>query len=374
MSIREIEAKSILRKHKRLDSWFVSCYGMNLYRGCLHNCVYCDGRAEKYQVEGEFGQDVAVKINAIDLLHKELDPQRKRKPLRPCFLNIGGGVGDGYQPIEEKYELTRQTLQLAYEFDYPVQILTKSTLVKRDIDILKKINNKNRTLVNFSFSSVNKEISGIFEPGVPSPQERLEVIRQFKSEGISCGMFLMPVIPFITDKPQIMEESIKQAKEAGVDYIIFSGMTLKEGRQEEYFYKVLEENYPDMMVDYQNIYKKTKWGNATPEYYSAIHRTFDILASKYKMPKRMPLAFFGDILNENDRVMVILEHIDYLLKLKGQKSPYGFAAYSVSQVKEPLSKMKWSLKSLKGVGNVTERIIREILETGSCSYYHKLMM
>ena len=75
---REIVAKSILRKHKKIESWFLTRYGMNLYRGCEHNCVYCDGRTEKYQVDGKFGRDVVVKINAIDLLRRELDPKRKR--------------------------------------------------------------------------------------------------------------------------------------------------------------------------------------------------------------------------------------------------------------------------------------------------------
>ena len=74
MNIKEIEAKTILRKYKKIDSWFVSRYGMNLYRGCSHNCVYCDGRAEKYQVEGEFGKNVVVKTNAVDILRLELDP------------------------------------------------------------------------------------------------------------------------------------------------------------------------------------------------------------------------------------------------------------------------------------------------------------
>lgn len=82
MTIREIEARSILRKNKKIESWFLTSYGMNLYRGCLHDCVYCDGRAEKYQVDGEFGEDVVVKVNAIDLLLRELDPRRKRTPFR----------------------------------------------------------------------------------------------------------------------------------------------------------------------------------------------------------------------------------------------------------------------------------------------------
>jgi len=99
VTIREIEAKSILRKHKKIDSWFISHYGMNLYRGCSHNCAYCDGRSEGYYVDGEFGEDVTAKVNAIEVLRRELDPKRKRIPLKRSFIMVGGGVGDSYQPI-----------------------------------------------------------------------------------------------------------------------------------------------------------------------------------------------------------------------------------------------------------------------------------
>ncbi len=95
--IREVNAKSILRKHKKIDSWFLTNYSMNLYRGCAHNCVYCDGRSEKYQVDGEFGRDVIVKINAIDLLHKEINRNNKKMLLKLGFIGLGGGVGDSYQ-------------------------------------------------------------------------------------------------------------------------------------------------------------------------------------------------------------------------------------------------------------------------------------
>jgi DNA repair photolyase len=93
--VKEVNAKSILRKYKKIDSWFLIKYGMNLYRGCTHNCVYCDGRSEKYQVNGNFGKDVTVKTNAIELLRKELI--RYKKPLKSGFIGIGGGVGDSYQ-------------------------------------------------------------------------------------------------------------------------------------------------------------------------------------------------------------------------------------------------------------------------------------
>lgn len=373
LSIKEIEAKSILRKHKKIDSWFLSRYGMNLYRGCTHNCVYCDGRAEGYYVEGEFGSDVTVKVNALEVLRRELDPKRKRTPMKPGYIMVGGGVGDSYQPFEEKYELTRQTLELLSETKFPVHVLTKSTLVKRDVDILKKINEKNNAIVSFSFSSTDETISRIFEPGVPSPQKRLETISFLKDQGISCGMFLLPVIPFITDTKEVMEKTLQDAKEIGVDFIIFGGMTLKEGRQKEYFFDILQRYYPKYKVEYQMIYKDSKWGEAIHEYYDPLHLAFNTLMKRSKIPKRIPPKLFKDILCENDLVIVILEHLDYLLKLEGKKSPFGYAAYSLSQLEVPLSTICKELRTIKGVGKTTEHIIQEILKTGTSTFYEHLL-
>jgi DNA repair photolyase len=373
LTIKEIEAKSILRKHKKIDSWFLSRYNMNLYRGCTHNCVYCDGRAEGYYVEGEFGSDVLVKINALEVLRRELDPKRKRTPFKRGYVMVGGGVGDSYQPIEEKYELTRKTLELLSEKKLPVHVLTKSTLVKRDVDILKKINENSRAIVSFSFSSTDEAMSRIFEPGVASPRKRLETISFFKDKGIACGMFLLPVIPFITDTKEVMEKTIQDAQDAGVDFIIFGGMTLKDGKQKEYFLNVLQQYYPKLILEYQMIYQGSKWGEAIPDYYSQLHQTFNTLMKHYKIPKRIPPELYKDILSENDLVIVILEHLDYLLKLEGKKSPFGYAAYSLLQVQEPLSTMLNKLDTIKGVGKTTENIIREILNTGSSTFYERLL-
>jgi len=371
--VKEIEAKSILRKHKKIDSWFLSRYGMNLYRGCTHNCVYCDGRAEGYYVEGEFGSDVAVKINALDVLRRELDPKRKRTPFKRGYIMVGGGVGDSYQPVEEKYELTRKTLELLSEKKLPVHVLTKSTLVKRDVDILKKINETSRAIVSFSFSSTDEKMSRIFEPGVPSPGKRLETISFFKDKGIACGIFLLPVIPFITDTKEVMEKTIQDAQDVGVDFIIFGGMTLKEGKQKEYFLNVFQQYYPKLILEYQMIYHGSKWGEAIPDYYSQLHQTFNTLMKQYKIPKRIPPELYKDILSENDLVTVILEHLDYLLKLEGKKSPFGYAAYSISQLQQPLSTMLNKLETIKGVGKTTENIILEILNIGSSTFYEQLL-
>ena len=345
---------------------------MNLYRGCTHNCVYCDGRAEGYYVEGEFGKDVVVKVNAVEILKQELDPKRKRIPFKRGFILVGGGVGDSYQPIEKKYKLTQNALKVMYDNNFPVHMLTKSTLIERDIDILKKINRQSRTIVSFSFSSVDDEISTILEPGVPSPTERLKTLAFFKSQGIACGMFLLPVIPFITDTPRIIEQAIKKANEIHLDFIIFGGMTLKYGKQKDYFFKMLKKQHPELISEYENLYPGDKWGNAKGEYYRSLNQTFNIIAKEYKIPRRIPLALFQHILSDNDLVVVILEHIDHFLRSEGKTSPYGYAAYSISQLKEPLKTMRGNLEKLKGIGPTTERIILEILRTGKSSYYQKL--
>jgi DNA repair photolyase len=373
VTITEIEAKSVLRKHRKIDSWFVSHYGMNLYRGCVHSCIYCDGRAEGYYVSGEFGEDVEVKVNAVDVLFRELDPKRRRKPLARSYIMLGGGVGDSYQPIEKKYELTRRALELVHQSGFPVHVLTKSTLVTRDADVLKAINEKSRTIVSFSFSSVDDRISAIVEPRVPSPSERLETLRFFKGQGIACGMFLLPVIPGVTDSQELLEEAVAKATGVGVDFIIFEGMTLKEGRQNDYFARAIRDHYPQLAADYRHIYKGSKWGEPTHQYTGSLNRTFDSIARRHNMPVRMPPALYRDILGENDLVVVMLEHIDYLLRMNGEHSAFGRAAYSISQVAEPLSRCKGDLRRLEGVGETAEVVVLEVLETGKSSYHEQLL-
>lgn len=263
-------------------------------------------------------------------------------------------------------------MQLLHEYRWPVHILTKSTLIDRDIDIIEEINLRNRAIVSFSFSSVNDEISSLFEPNVPPPSERLKTLALFKRKGIACGMFLLPVIPYVTDAPELIAETLTRAHEVGVDFVIFGGMTLKEGKQKDYFYSVLKEKRPELAAKYAQIYRGDRWGNATEEYDSSINSTFNQVARMYKMPRRIPPTLYKDILWENDLVIVMLEHLHYFLQLGGKASSFGYAAYAISKLNRPLSTMKGNLREIKGVGEKTERIILEILETRNSSYYNSL--
>jgi DNA repair photolyase len=375
INIIEARAKSILRRHKKIDSWFLTHYAINLYRGCTHNCVYCDGRAETYRIDGEFGRDITVKINAIELLRRELDPKRKRKPMPRSFVMLGGGVCDAYQPVEKRYALARKTLELLEEYNHPVHILTKSRTVMQDIDILKRINDQTKAVVSFSFSTVDENISRIFEPGVSSPSDRLAAIKTLKKAGLTCGMFLMPVIPFITDHPEMMKNTLQAGREAGVDFVIFGTMTLKTGRQKDYFINVIKEHYPELLPEYDTLYQgNSPWGETRRDYYTAANQVFDKVASVLKIPKRIHPRIFKNVVSENDLVIVLLEQLDYLLQLKGQKSPYGFAAYQLSQITEPMGTLlPGEVLKIRGVGTRTMKVIQEILDRGTCAEYEALI-
>ena len=373
INITEIHSKSILRKQKKVESWFVSRYGMNLYRGCAHNCAYCDGRAEKYQVEGEFGKDIGVKVNAIEVLGRELDPSRKRKPMKPGFIMVGGGVCDSYQAVERSYNLTRRALQLISKYDFPVHMLTKSIHIERDFDVLKEINDKKRAIISMSFSTVDDSISAVFEPGVSQPSIRLQTLAKFKEAGFPIGVYMMPVLPFITDTPGKIRETINALVDIGIDFIIFGGMTMKAGRQQEHFFKVLKEYDAGLIPRYEALYGDNQWGQARSDYYDAIQPHFANAARENGVAVRIPPHLWQEFYDENDRVVIILEHIDYLLKLRNEKSYYGLAAYSISQLNDSVSASFETLHQLRGIGKTTVRLIREILDTGTSTYYTRLL-
>lgn len=175
-------------------------------------------------------------------------------------------------------------------------------------------------------------------------------------------MYLMPVIPYVTDIPVMLDQSVKRAKEAGLDFVVFGGLTLKEGRQKEHFFRVLEEYDPSLSYGYDLLYRGDKYGMAATEYYDSVNHLFYEVVKHYNMPYRVPSRLYKHVIPENDYVVVRLEHMDYRCRLEGKKSPYGYAAYNLSKVKESIGDMRFHLKSIKGVGEKTARAVRRILD------------
>jgi len=369
----EQEARSLLRKQRRVDSWFISRYGMNLYRGCAHACAYCDGRAERYRVEGEFGREVAVKTNAAALLTRELDPARRRKPLKRAYVFLGGGVCDAYQPLEERYLLARQALEVIARHPFPVHVLTKSTLVERDFDLLRAVHGRQRAIVSMSFSTVDDELARRFEPGCASPSERLATLARAKGAGLGAGMYLLPVLPGLSDGATHIDQALRAARAHELDFVVFGGLTLKGGRQQAHYLSVLEAHQPELRARVDALYPGQRWGQARPGYYERIERRFEQAAGRHQLAVRVPPALWSDLLDDNDRAVVVLEHMAYLSRLGGRSSSYQRAADAVAELERPLPELRDELRRLPGVGPVTERLLREVLESGSAEDYERLL-
>ena len=375
--VRETTAKSLIRRTGGIDSWFISSMGMNLYRGCAHDCSYCDGRSERYRVEGDFQCDITAKINAPALLDRELDPTRRRKPFAGGYVFLGGGVSDSYQPAEERYRLARCALERIYRYYHPVHILTKSTLAERDIDLIEAVHRRRGAVVSVSISTVNDDIAAAFEPGLPRPAERLAMLSRFAARGIPCGVYLLPVLPFISDTPVEVAGSIAAAQRAGASFIVFGTMTLKPGRQTDHFRARLRRFYPEKADLYEMIYGDSPWGNPSAEYRRSAAATFHAAAGFYGVSKRMPAEIFASVVNRDELICIILDQIGGLSELVGERSPYSYAARSLAAAcdgsGDSIAVMGSKLNRVKGVGPQIRSVIREILATGSAERYRRLL-
>ena len=241
--IKEIQAKTLLSSIAHPDGLFGARYNMNLYRGCQHQCIYCDSRSECYQIEN-FNHDVLVKANAIELLDKELASKRVIGTIST------GSMNDPYMPLEARYELTGRALDVIAAQGFGVHVITKSDLVLRDIERLQRIA-RVYAAITLTITTVDDELARKVEPGAPVTSARLRAIRTLAQAGLYTGVTLMPVLPFIEDNEANIKAIVEQASEAGAQYILPGfGMTLRD-RQRRYYYEKLDQLFPGLRVQYE---------------------------------------------------------------------------------------------------------------------------
>jgi DNA repair photolyase len=262
--MREIIVKSVLNKKKKRDSWFLDDYTLNPYEGCSFNCQYCYVRGSKY---GENMEDtLAVKLNGPDILQRQLALRSRKNQHGIIAL---ASATDPYIAAESKYQITRKYLEHILTYRFPVLIITKSKLVLRDLDILKEIDSAaihagdlkgkiNRgTIISFSFSTLDEKISNTLEPGAPSPKERLETMQTCKEAGFLVGMNCIPILPFVNDTKEQVEEMVVAAKQNGADYILIGGLTLfgnGVADSKTLYYKFLSRQFPALIPSYEKLY------------------------------------------------------------------------------------------------------------------------
>jgi DNA repair photolyase len=243
--IKEITAKTILNHVKQPDPWFGLKYNMNLYRGCQHQCIYCDSRSDCYRI-GDFSE-IRVKVNALDLLEDVLPRKRMRG-------TIGfGSMNDPYMPVEREYQLTGKALEIISSNKFPVHILTKSDLVLKDIDLLKNIS-RVYAAVSFTITTADDELARKLEPGAPLPSDRFRAMLKLAEAGILTGVTMMPMLPFLEDNEQNVLQIVSRAHDSGAAYIIPSfGVSLRPGSREYYYHK-LDQLFPGLKEKYINRY------------------------------------------------------------------------------------------------------------------------
>ena len=222
--------------------------GMNIYRGCLHGCIYCDSRSLCYQMNHKF-EDIEVKANAVGLLENTL--RRKRNK---CMIGTGA-MSDPYMPIEEKLGNMRKCLEVIERYGFGVTMITKSTKVLRDLDLLKKINEKSKCVVQMTLTTYDDDLCRIVEPNVETTYERFRALEILHDNGIPTVVWLCPILSFINDTEENIRGILDYCVRAKVKGIINfdMGVTLRDGNR-EYFYKKLDEHFPGLKEKYIRMY------------------------------------------------------------------------------------------------------------------------
>ncbi len=238
INIKEIVAKSLISAKNN----------MNIYRGCTHGCIYCDSRSEVYGKTYTF-EDIEIKVNAIQLLEQELSKKRRR-----CMITTGA-MTDPYIPLEKDLMYTRKCLEIIEKYEFGIALLTKSDLILRDIDILKRINQKSKCIVQMTLTTYDEDLCKILEPNVATTKKRFEALCKLNEADIPTIAWITPILPFINDTEDNILGILEYCKIAGVKGVLSfgMGMTLRAGNR-EYYYEKLDENFNGLKRKYMQKY------------------------------------------------------------------------------------------------------------------------
>lgn len=222
--------------------------GMNLYRGCLHGCIYCDSRSRCYNMDHDF-EDIEVKENALELLEAAL----KRKKM-PCMIGTGA-MTDPYIPIERQLQLTRGALERINTHGFGVAIQTKSADILRDLDLLQSINEKAKAVVQMTLTTWDDGLCRILEPNVSVTSQRIAALKVLRDAGIPTIVWLCPILPFLNDTEENITGILEACADAGVRGVLCfnMGLTLRDGNR-EYFYRQLDRHFPGLKEHYIRTY------------------------------------------------------------------------------------------------------------------------
>jgi DNA repair photolyase len=279
----EVRARSIINRVPEA-SRVPFRWTINPYRGCSHACFYCFARNTHTYLDLDAGEDfnseIVVKVNAPDLLRKELSAKRWQGE----HIAMGTNV-DPYQRAEGRYRLMRGILEGMRDFANPFSILTKGTLILRDIDLLQQCASVADVGTNVSVGFVDKEMWRSVEPGTPNPMKRLEVCRTLNDAGIPCGVLMAPILPYLTDGDEQLAATVRAIADAHATHLTPIVLHLRTGAREWYL-QWLSERHPDLVPRYQELYARGAY--APKAYQEEIGGKVHQLARRFGVGRRGP--------------------------------------------------------------------------------------
>ncbi|MCD6010689.1 MAG: radical protein [Flavipsychrobacter sp.] len=290
-----IQVKSILNKTKQRDPWFLDDYTINPYSGCSFNCLFCYIRGSKYGMHME--EKLSFKTNAVELLDKQLYNRAKNRQYGIIVLS---SATDPYLHFEKELGLTRQILEVVLKHRFPVHVITRSDMVIRDLDLLRRINDHailptdlegklaHKAFITFSFSTLDDATTKIFEPGATPPSLRLATMRRCLNKGFFSGVSMMPMLPYITDTGGNLEHMFRTFKEAGVHYLLPATITLfGDGPSDSktLVFRAIEKHYPELLEKYHKLFSNSS--DLPPYYKTAFEKKVKELLEKYDLKNRI---------------------------------------------------------------------------------------
>jgi len=272
------QVKNILH---RVNVWFLPFrWGINPYRGCEHNCVYCNARYTHEYLglpTGEFAYKIIVKDNAAEILDKELS---KGSWDKKWTVNLST-VTDPYQPAECQFKITQDVLKVFLKHHNALLVTTKSDLILRDLDLLSEIAQTGFLNIVLTIPMLDEELRKMIEPKAPSIQKRVEVLNKIHNARIIVGVTTIPLLPHISDGEKDLDKLIKTFAENGADYVIIDMLNFREEAKSRIM-PLIKEQYPSLVSNYEELYKTNY---CDKEYAKQVRKYANKLMKKYKVDK-----------------------------------------------------------------------------------------
>jgi DNA repair photolyase len=229
-------------------------WSLNPYMGCAHRCTFCYVRAFEARADrswdDRYGASIRVKTNVVEVLRRELARTSWQRE-----AVVVGAATDPYQPAEGRYRLTRGCIEAFAEASSPFSIITRGPLVVRDVDVLSEAARRARVSVTFSVPTLDEEIWRRTEPGTASPRQRLRALSRLVEAGIDASVGMAPILPGLSDRPELLAEVVREARAAGATGIWANLLYLRAGTR-DHFLAALERDWPELLPDYEQLYRR----------------------------------------------------------------------------------------------------------------------